>query len=403
LRKSDLKQLNQLDVLFVCTDHDRGFFYNEKHFAQLIDTINEDLIQNNIKTGTISRLPSKYKPENKYGNIYSINNLLKYNYILNKYSKFVYGDISRTSIQPVELGIDMWLRVIDRTKPKYIISIEPTIELCIASKLRNIEIAELQHGVLSSVNYYSENFRAKYGQMGWPTLLLCWDIDSENWAKKNIGKYVKTKVIGNPWVNRFIRQDVNDNLVIDEITNLPDLKKDKKNILVSLQYDLTDKYVNEVGIPYQLLDFIKKDGNEYNWLLRIHPVEIKKTGYKNLDQKLKNIFSNASNIEWDKSSRSALPALLLNTDLHITWNSAVTIEASWFGIRTALLSNDTSNIEKYFSAQLENGYASIIQNKSSAIGSWISQYISKPKVKNYRSSYYDSYKVYLNELIHKLS
>lgn len=394
---NDLAKLKKADVLFVCADENLSYVYKGKRYSPLIHSVYEDLYRYNLKVALISRSNSKYQPKEVFGTMYTFNKLQKNLSHLYKYSNAIYGDFSRNTHNSLLSRVEMWLLILRRTTPKYIIGIQPPLELCIASNLLNINIADLQHGVLSNEGYYGEKYRDCCNQLGWPTHLLCWDVDSETWAKEHIGKHVKTWVIGNPWVNRFILVDKYDDLVNKEFKKRFLKTEDKLTILVSLQYGEDNENINSIGIPYVLLNYIKNKGHKFNWLLRIHPVVLVNEGILDLNKKFNSLFQNYNNIEWEECSLSPLPLILGKVKLHITWNSAVTTEASWFGVKTAILSTAHENV---FAKLNEKGFVDYVENSMPDIDLWINKNMSKSKLSHhtFTKGAYQNFLNYVNGL-----
>ena len=94
------------------------------------------------------------------------------------------------------------------------------------------------------------------------------------------------------------------------------------------------------------------------------------------------IFRNCKNVFWDDISNFPLPLILKLTDIHLTSFSAVTIEASFFGIKTGLLYGKVDLLHEYFSNEIGNGHAEIINNNYESILKWINLNLKRVKKKN---------------------
>ena len=70
-------------------------------------------------------------------------------------------------------------KIFKKIEPKKILAIQPSIELCIAAKKMNIKTFDVQHGIITDVNYYNLSKRHSFNQLGWPDYILCWDKESE--------------------------------------------------------------------------------------------------------------------------------------------------------------------------------------------------------------------------------
>jgi hypothetical protein len=381
--------------LFVCADENLTYSYNGKRYSPLIHSLYEDLERLNLKVSLINRSASKYTPKEIFGTSYTINKLLKSINHLNKYRGLIYGDISRFIHNSLISHVEMWIAILQRVNPKFIIGIQPPMELCIASNLLGIKIADLQHGLLSCEGYYGKKYRDCCNQLGWPNHILCWDVESEEWVNNNIFSYVDPIIIGNPWINRFIVREKNDNLVNDEFIKFTKKTDEKPTILVSLQYATDGENLNSIGIPYALLDYIKIKGHRFNWLLRIHPIILNNRNLSDINDEFCSVFSKYDNIEWLLCSKAPLPIVFLKSNLHITWNSAVAKEASWFGIKTAVLDPHSLN---FFNNDIKSGYIDFVENNIWGIDKWIDSNRNFKKA-NLNFSFKSKYLNFINYLV----
>lgn len=368
-KHNELKKLKKVDVLFTCKDSNLSYLYHGKYYSPLIHSVAEQLGQFDFNTALIISSVSKYRAQDIFGASYVINRLLENSNYLYKYSRVIYGDRARSPHNSIVSQIEVWLKILERTKPKFIIGIQPPMELCIASDIMNIKVADLQHGILSHEGYYGQFYRESCNQLGWPTYILCWNSASENWANTFISKYAQPLLFGNPWINRFLLFDKSDDLINEEAKK-SFFKKRSNNILVSLQYEESENNLNSIGIPKILLDFITTKGDNYHWLFRIHPVLLNKMGWENINNEFNTLFLGRDNIEWKNASIRVLPIVLLNCSLHITWNSATTVDASFFGIKTAVLSSDNND---FFSLMVEEGLVDFVGNDVNEIELWLSK------------------------------
>ena len=85
--------------------------------------------------------------------------------------------------------------------------------------------------------------------------------------------------------------------------------------MVSLTYldygvDHEDSYYKEIGIPKELVLLIKNT-SEFEWHLRMHPVQLKYS-HKRISKYLKNLFSNNKNVYWEEPSKTSLSQALLH-------------------------------------------------------------------------------------------
>ncbi len=360
-----------------------------------MDSINERFSELGLHCLTIAQPYSKIFGKDAFGTVIALNGIISRANILLDLKHLVNKNYPLNN-NPV---VRVWNRVLKKVQPKIIIGIQPSVELCIAAKKAGIWVADLQHGILSDEGYYGKAYRVKYEQKGWPDCILCWDEESVNWIKNCIGDIVDAKLIGNPWFFRFIEPRANDRLV-NSVRKMDSVIVESLTILVTLQWGI-DPFVeyHETGIPLVLFNFIKEHGKDYTWLIRIHPVMMQEPNRKRLLRKFERAFKHFDNIIWESSSEDPLPVVLSQTNLHITSHSSVTVEASWFGIRTALFMNDRQLLLEYFSEQINNGFADILPLDQEAIGLWINKNMAeakKPKSRKYMNT--DSLDQFIEEV-----
>ena len=145
--------------------------------------------------------------------------------------------------------------------------------LCRASHTQGILVYDLQHGTINDQNpWYGKEFREKIDSKDLPDIFLCWDKSSAATLEKWIyQKGISVDIIGNPWFQRFLRQNPDDLLIKESLSIAPSLKNNNPTILVSLQWGMMEyfgKYVFNGVIPDALEQTILKTAKSYNWLLR---------------------------------------------------------------------------------------------------------------------------------------
>jgi hypothetical protein len=388
-RNSKVEFSENFDVLFYCGDGDRQFKHHSTYFSPLIDSIGDELSILGYKTLTVSAPFSLIYNKKAYGNVIDITGKYSRALLLHYCNKLFNFNNSKNYV------VEFWTNTLACIEPKIIIGIQPPAELCVASKRRNIWIADLQHGVISGEGYYSFRSYKIYGNNALPDSILCWDLKSFNWVKKNISLNINPIITGNPWFAKF--NDTSDKLVKDHIIScLPffsSLPSNRYNFLVTLQC-LEDSHTC-YGMPKGLIDFISESGQSYNWLIKPHPLQINNSFRENFKKFVTCKFPN-NNIFWDELIEIPLPLILENTNLHFTTHSAVTIEASWFGIKTALLSKNVFQLREYFSFEINNKMAFVLIDSVESIKTWISKNINN--IENNKNSINFNYKLLIDKL-----
>lgn len=384
---SHIEMLPTAQIMLVCHDASRGYVYKGKRYAQLLDSINDIFIGYGINTITIASPLSRLHGKEAHGNVFLVNSL----FVRANFKEILLRIIFRIRFKERRASIEVWGLILRKINPKIIIGIQPSPALCMAAKSLGIWVADLQHGVISDQGYYGLQDRAHLKQQGWPSCILCWNQSSADSVKVNTDNSVCTLVVGNPWFLRFLYPNPKDELVNKNYMDGAKYTGETPVILVTLQWGYEDhEAYSDVGIPEKLLHFIKsKEGQNYAWWIRIHPLLFGGEGGRGLYEALSKRFGGLTNIEWQLPTEMSLPEVLSRVDLHITSSSAVTIEASWFGIRTALLGKQKKELELWFKDEIGNKYAEIISNDAESIFSWIKRNIKIKKIKNHELAKYN--------------
>lgn len=376
---------NNVDIVFLQNQSNYGYIYEGKSYPHLTGSLFFLFNKENINANVVflNKPFSSFKKEDTYyksdsTNMYFIFESLT-NYVLVRLLKKRRAKEIRESRRYY-----IWDYIISRYSPKVIIAIQPEPQLCAVSKTRHIEIYDLQHGVISkSHRWYGNELPNNYSKDQLPTGILFWDIVSaKNIRFWTIDKGVESYIIGNPWVNRFLEKRADDFLVHDAMNNISFLN-DRPVILVSLQWGLENLYYKDNDnfdtlMCKALEETIMKTSNKYQWLLRLHPVQMQKKLKENTLEYLNEKFGKLENVEWDRSSNMPLPIILSKTDLHITDMSTVVVEASIFGIASAILNPYLKSgevLEDLFVYERSIGAASIINQNSVDIVAWIERNI----------------------------
>ena len=284
------------------------------------------------------------------------------------------------------VSVRIWKKILVRVEPEAVIGIQPCRFLCIAAKDLGVKVFDYQHGVISKDHlWYGHKLPFEMRGEELPSGILCWDQASadalSSWAQE---RSVEVVVLGNPWVRRFIVQDEADDLVFGQSVDMYLAQPMKPSILVSLQWGLGEKYYKNSGFNGIMSDSLKgvilKTQEKYNWLIRLHPVQLRGVEEKIVKQKLKNMFEGCNGVEWEAASNAPLPLVLKNCDLHLTDMSTVVKEAAWFGVPSGILNpflRDGGMLQNLYKEERESGIAKLLENSESDIELWIEKEVGR--------------------------
>jgi hypothetical protein len=286
-------------------------------------------------------------------------------------------------------GQQLWESILDQAKPYCVIGSQPHASLCRASKNKGIRVYDLQHGVISDEHLWYGKKCRNMPSKDLPDGFLCWDEPSaealRKWAPQ---KDIDVRVVGNPWFLRFLVKDPGDSLVQEALVTGRIFSNDKPVILVSLQWGL-DLYYKYKGFNGVMVDALEKTiletADTYNWLLRLHPVQLRGPEKDRVQNYLSSTFGHLTSVEWKKCSETALPIVLQLADLHITEHSTVVVEAGWMGIHSALLNSHICSggrLENIYSYERGLGMAEVLKHDKNIIKQWLEKTLNKGSEKS---------------------
>jgi hypothetical protein len=369
----------QADILVLRHDVDCGYNFNDKAYSPIIDSIVEDCFRAGFSVFSFATPFSVLVEEKAYNSPAVLNRSFFLVALIGRLLRLTIGK-NKSAKWKASQKTKLWNRVLERVKPKLIIGIQPDLSLCRASKKLNVPVYDFQHGVIASDHWwYGIKLRHEIDEMELPSGFLCWDDNSkealEQWAPS---KGASVSVVGHPWFERFQVADEKDHLVQTVLKQSQIFDNDLPTILVSLQWGLHIHYYkdNEFNkIMCQALETtIKETSHRYNWLLRLHPVQLRGQEAQFCENYLNQNFGDLINVEWRKTSLLPLPVVIKQSDLHITDMSTVVIEAAWLGVPSALLNPylaDGERLQSLFQNERCSGMASLVPSEVKAIELWI--------------------------------
>lgn len=370
-RRADWASLTQADILAIRHDADCSQKVNGRHFAPMIDSITDEL--HDAKVLTVASPYSLWNGRETHSTALSLNSAFARELLVKKLFDLL--GIPRSASD-----LNTWRNIVRLVRPKYAIGVQPPPAFCRACHEHGVYVFEVQHGYIGHRHpSYSTEFQLARDRLDMVDCLLCWDDDAalavQAWAA---AKNVEVRVIGNPWVNRFLLRGKADPARQQEPCHFEARTTDcKPRLLVSLQWGLDDPRVTpdqclftNAYLPKALEQAIIETAHLYRWVLKPHPVQYSDASVL---KHIKSYVSGTFGPSVELSDGTALPELLTKTDLHITYNSSVVIEAEYFGIRSCILDPQVREglWEGYFSAQIDRGNAELVLCDAPSISRWI--------------------------------
>lgn len=394
LKFDDWKKLKRVDILFVIYDFNRTYRYQDKAYSPLLDSLQEDYRNQGYSCLTIAAPFSQLTDGQAFGDVVDFNG----SFFRAAIKRLFRNLIDKEEIIGTRYIKETWSKILSITSPTKVVTINPSLALCGACRDLGIDIAELQHGVISDAHpAYGQDYKRDCDVRTLPTSFLCWDDAAvatlQKWTEE---KGIEVTLIKNPWTQRFIDNKPQDELVKDARNKQSWLKAlpDTKRILVTLGWGwqgvtdetLSAKYKMEVTMPQflsfptSLLNIIAETHETIAWFIRPHPAQLTGLESKPLEGYLSEHLDSLSNVYWREVSDTPLTILLESTDLHITVDSTITSEAAMFGIHTGLVAPDPrpgSYLQTYYETELQSGIAEFVPNNVEAIRQFIINKLEK--------------------------
>lgn len=379
--------IQKVDIVFVLVDINCYYFYENKYYSPLIESLKEEYERQGLRCAIVYGPFSKFK-SNKKLNKFNFNGSFSRSFLLRRFYILFFKEKNHNT----KFISNIWTSILKKFNPKRVVGIYPSESLCLAARSINIDIAELQHGVINDNHpAYGYSFKQNININTTPTTFICFDKVAVDTFKKWVKNYqIKTELISNPWIKRFVEQNITDELVQNAlklntwIYNLPF----KKSILVTLGWGWEDenntwlksKHNTEFNMPQfhslslPMVDLILSNELDVNWLIRLHPVQMLNKEKKIIYNYLTSKFSNYNNVLWNETSNAPLALILQNINLHLTFDSTITTEASLFGVKSGLICpvpKPTNYLKGYYALELNNGEATFVPNNKNSLVSFI--------------------------------
>lgn len=390
--------LKKIDVLLTHQDADCALVYNGKKYPPHIGSFIYNLEKRKLKWLVINSPSATIYGDEHFYNAYAFN----LGMAITRYASALLLAFKMHRLSYFVKSI-YWLVILTITKPSLIVGIQPHPGLCIAGRMKKIPVFDLQHGVINECNEWYGSKVVHQPKELFPTGFLCWDDYSANYLNTwGRDKGLTAIVIGHLWNDRLVNTEAADELVFS-LKERSLLKKNKTSILVSLQWGL-NLYYPESDLwvmPEGLVSLIKETSNSYNWLLRLHPIQMNYVGYNPVIAFLKDNFVGLDNVTWDVPSELPLTLVLSQVDAHITDMSSTVIEAGYLGVPSALMNPEcgkNGSLEKLFHNEIENGIASYVGHEKEHLKFWLEKVITSNKyhittsvcnVDSFLSKYYE--------------
>ena len=383
--KDTWQHITPCDILLVRHDNDCGYTFQNKAYAQIIDSLGELCTKRGLVNGSVATPYSMIVGNRAFHSPVLYNKSLSIISICGKVIQLIRGH--RKGTEWIESHhVNLWCKILEISSPKCVIGIQPDEFLCRAGKIKNIPVFDLQHGtIVDDHPWYGETYRINTSIQDLPDGFLCWDDQSaatiSKWAKKKGIRIIK---IGNPWFLRFLKISPDDQLANEAVATYKITDENRPCILVTLEDGFAARWYPDKtfkGVMFEALEKVILDTVElYNWVIRLHPIQMRGKERGMILNYLRMTFGTEKVQKWLLASEIPLPILLCKTDLHITGSSTVVIECALMGIRSGMLNQtliDGGKNQSYYSYERNIGMAEVIPQNPEKIKQWIVESLAK--------------------------
>jgi hypothetical protein len=382
------KEIPKIDFLLLCHDVNRGGEVDGKAFSPLIDTLQLDLQEKGFSCAQFAYPESKIVGSKAWGKPFHATSAWAFSCLVSCsefrfFSKIVenltFGKISLTEKFGKEA---FYKKLLDQTKPRAVIGVEPYPVLCKVCRDKKIPIIEIFHGF----GYTEKVFTYLWNEEPTPVGVLALDETSTRTFSSNYfkSKGVWCEHVGHPFYKRILTNKVDALFPVDVAVKPKMIEGIAKKILYSMSWGYAGDHGNysefegilQNGVcPGDFLEVIKTIGEGYDFFFRVHPVHLRnKKKYKFIFEFLERLEKEIPNIEWRYASQATLPTLYKDIDCQISMRSETCYDASFFGVKTLLLCPSLKpggKIENHFQDLYKNGTVEYWTGNKTDLINWI--------------------------------
>ena len=383
------RSLETTDLLLVRHDADCGYVHAGRAYSPQMDTIGDWAAALGLRVRSVATPYSRLRGDAAAHDPVTINRPMLAAALLGRGVRAVVGT-ARGMAWADARRAEIWEAVLRRARPRLVIGIDPEPSLCQAGRSLDIPVFNLQHGVdKGNESPWLTGMAAAQPSADYlPAGMLCWDEGSAEevarWATR-LGVDVHT--LGHPWLARFQDPAPDDDLVNEGSGRRPALANELPKVLVSLQWGLSDFYYRDTPFNGVMADALERaildTAGRFQWLLRLHPVQLRQDGGAPVRSYLDRTFGGLAGVEWEQASTCALPLLLGSVIAHVTDSSSVVMEAARFGVPSALLNpalQPGKVLEHLCADEREAGVAELVEQDPTAIIRWLERRAVGPRV-----------------------
>lgn len=227
--------------------------------------------------------------------------------------------------------VKMYRALLEKYRPRAIVSIQPPSGLCQAARQLGINTIEAMHGTNISLSDKIYCTHMQQDEDVLPNVILSFDdVSHATFSTLCQGRNIAPLRASDPWLHLLRYQRAHEATLQDE----PEKVQDRKIILVTLQwgYDGERESLSNIipnGILHPELEeaFAATQGQDVCFYLRAHPIQMNGAGYQRHRKYIKSMTERYPHVEVERATKMPLPLLLDEVSGHITMSSSSVGEA----------------------------------------------------------------------------
>lgn len=312
-------------LLYSCHDVDRSMVEDGKRFSPLLEGIRRTVSELGYKAVNLTHPLALFPGSTIKGGSMTMNYraLALRGRAVAARSLGLGGSTARLDLEMAFYG-----RLLDRIKPRMLISIQPPAALCRAARKRGILVAEALHGSNYSLNNTIITAYMAVPDDHLPNVLISFDdVSQATMTTICAGRDITALQTNHPWLHSLRKAR-------GAHSRHAQAQGGRKKVLVTLQwgYDGERDYLSNIipnGILHPVLEEVfAKGADAYDFLIRMHPIQMNQNGYRHHRAYIEALPSRFPNVEWREASTRPLPLLLDEAVGHITMSSSSVGEAA---------------------------------------------------------------------------
>lgn len=373
--RDSYREMKRCDVILCCADGDRTETYEGLAYSRVADSFAEELGRKGVVVQSFAWPYSRQVGSRAWGAVHSANRFFFANALKDIGCRLVGWKLSGES-----RAVEFYSRLMQQTGAKSIVGIGLPQAALKAAKINCLKSIELLHGYgYTSVPWGWDSALVE----SLPDVVVAFDELSAETFRTLAARGIRVFRAENFWYRKFCTDEASERMPHSWRSDQEWIPKGKKIILISLSWGYDGDhgvYTFFSGIlgnglfPEELVDAIKIAGDEYYWVIRLHPVQLSGERMGHYKKVLNDLCRRLGNCEWVMGSKVPLPLLLRHCHAHITMMSMTAYDAAFMGVRSLLLCptlKPGGANELMFSDLKKQGYAELGSFDALKIVGWL--------------------------------